>query len=504
MPIVVSACARSSSSPSSVAIANAASARRRPSSVSPAISRMRAEKARTRGRRGRDRVAGEILRAREMLEDGVVLTSLPEDAREERLRLGCALRVADRQQRVSRGLERLLLPCDVVGPDGARRQAGTAGRAARRLCGQSASASSYCAAATAKLLRANARSPAARRASRVRSTSSSSSLPDARTSSSAERQWYASISAWSSGRPRPSIHSATPRCLCARSARGNLAVRRRRERARARMRARLSPSTDERRWRRTKPFRSSEWSEPCRGCRLAADGAGPEDLPDDGCVLEQALLRSGQPVEARRDDALERLGKRELLGRALLEVQLGELLGVERVAARALEQRLLDVGGKQRAVEQVPDQRGGLLVGQRRERERRGVELAAAPVRAALEQLGPRRGDDEQRDVGHPVDELVDEVEQALVRPVESSKTRTSGRCSASSSRKRRQAAKASFRRSPPSSDSSSSPAERARGDATRPTSASPELPTSSSTALAELLARCRSRRPARGCRPAP
>ena len=37
----------------------------------------------------------------------------------------------------------------------------------------------------------------------------------------------------------------------------------------------------------------------------------------------------------------------------------------------------------------------------------------------ALEELRPRRRDDEQRDVGHPVDELVDEVEQALVRPVE-------------------------------------------------------------------------------------
>ena len=45
-----------------------------------------------------------------------MLTPLPEDAREERLRLGCALRVADRQQCVSCGLECILLARRVVGP----------------------------------------------------------------------------------------------------------------------------------------------------------------------------------------------------------------------------------------------------------------------------------------------------------------------------------------------------------------------------------------------------
>ncbi len=65
------------------------------------------------------------------------------------------------------------------------------------------------------------------------------------------------------------------------------------------------------------------------------------------------------------------------------------------------------------------DQLCGLVVGQRRERKRRRVELAAAPARAALEELRPRRRDDEQRDVRQPVDELVEEVEEALVRPVD-------------------------------------------------------------------------------------
>ena len=51
--------------------------------------------------------------------------------------------------------------------------------------------------------------------------------------------------------------------------------------------------------------------------------------------------------------------------------------------------------------------------------ERRRIELAAAPARAPLEQLRPRGRDGQQRDVRDPVDELVHEVEQALVRPVE-------------------------------------------------------------------------------------
>ena len=57
--------------------------------------------------------------------------------------------------------------------------------------------------------------------------------------------------------------------------------------------------------------------------------------------------------------------------------------------------------------------------GQRREADRRRVELAAAPTGPSLEQLRPGAADDEQRDAAQPVDELVDEVEQAVVGPVQ-------------------------------------------------------------------------------------
>ena len=166
-------------------------------------------------------------------------------------------------------------------------------------------------------------------------------------------------------------------------------------------------------------MRSSEWSE-----AVAASGSRPIELAQNTLPTTAASCRRlfsgvGKPVETGGDDALERLRERELVGRALLGVELDELLRVERIAAGPLEQGLLRLGGEQRPAEQAPDQLGRLLVGERGERERRRVELAAAPARPALEELGPRGRDDEQRHVGHPVDELVEEVEEALVGPVD-------------------------------------------------------------------------------------
>ena len=78
-----------------------------------------------------------------------------------------------------------------------------------------------------------------------------------------------------------------------------------------------------------------------------------------------------------------------------------------------------DSAASERLLQKLPEQERRLLVGERLERERGRVELAAAPAGPPLEELRPRRADHEQRDVGHPVDQLVDEVEQALVRPVQ-------------------------------------------------------------------------------------
>ena len=72
-----------------------------------------------------------------------------------------------------------------------------------------------------------------------------------------------------------------------------------------------------------------------------------------------------------------------------------------------------------RPAEEAREEQRRLVVRQRRERECRRVELAAGPAGSTLEQLRPRGRHDQQRHVRHPVHELVDEVEQALVRPVQ-------------------------------------------------------------------------------------
>src|SRR6185295_17594496 len=94
------------------------------------------------------------------------------------------------------------------------------------------------------------------------------------------------------------------------------------------------------------------------------------------------------------------------------------LLGVERIPARSLEQLRLRVRLEQRTFAQRSDQLRRLLTRERRERDVRGVQLPSAPRLPALEQLQPRRAENQHRDVTHPVREVLDEVEQAVVGPL--------------------------------------------------------------------------------------
>ena len=58
------------------------------------------------------------------------------------------------------------------------------------------------------------------------------------------------------------------------------------------------------------------------------------------------------------------------------------------------------------------------LLGERLEIERREAALPGAPGRATLDQLRPRKGDDEERMVPRPVEQVLDEVEQPRVGPL--------------------------------------------------------------------------------------
>ena len=71
------------------------------------------------------------------------------------------------------------------------------------------------------------------------------------------------------------------------------------------------------------------------------------------------------------------------------------------------------------ASEEVPGEPAGLVGGERLEKDRGCVVLASTPGVAGVEELGAGHADDEQRRVADPVDDVLDQVEQRRLRPVD-------------------------------------------------------------------------------------
>jgi hypothetical protein len=99
--------------------------------------------------------------------------------------------------------------------------------------------------------------------------------------------------------------------------------------------------------------------------------AHPKDLAEHGRVLEQALAVRRERVQAGGDQCLQALGQRRLgedvspvIEGAVCE-QSHELLRIEWVAARAFEDRLLELPAEVSAGSEVRDELGRLLVRER-------------------------------------------------------------------------------------------------------------------------------------------
>ena len=122
------------------------------------------------------------------------------------------------------------------------------------------------------------------------------------------------------------------------------------------------------------------------------DAAEPEDLPVHSGLSEQLLFGSGQGVQSRSDDTLNRL--RQLAARTALRQHADVLLREQRVATRSLEQRLLLVRKLKRPLEHRREQAHRLVVAERLQRDRGRVCLPASPGLAPLQQLRPCCSDD--------------------------------------------------------------------------------------------------------------
>src|SRR6266508_1327749 len=111
------------------------------------------------------------------------------------------------------------------------------------------------------------------------------------------------------------------------------------------------------------------------GARTTIDEAAePEDLAENGCVLQQLLFLRWKAVEPRGDDALQRLGHWQVLSLTSLKRHCRVLLGIERITTRSREQRVLKSRIEQRLPEQRAEETGRLLFRKRRQRQRRRVE----------------------------------------------------------------------------------------------------------------------------------
>ena len=97
------------------------------------------------------------------------------------------------------------------------------------------------------------------------------------------------------------------------------------------------------------------------------DRSLPEDLAEDGPVLQHALLCGRQSIQPRGDHALNGLRQRQRTGVLTFLPHLHVLLGVERVAVSVVDDRLLGVGWEELQIGKRPDELQRLVGGKRRE-----------------------------------------------------------------------------------------------------------------------------------------
>ena len=228
---------------------------------------------------------------------------------------------------------------------------------------------------------------------------------------------------------------------------------------------------------------------------IAAIGARPEHLPDDGGVGQQRLRVRRQRVQPRGDQRLHGVGERHLRALAQLPARprCDEQVPVLRAAARTPRRT---AGCRRRGPgSAAAARRGSRSRRAARRRDAPSLPPTAAPrliecrvaqprgvVGVALEQLGPRGADDQQRHALGAIGEVLQECEHRVVRPVqvlEHQHRRVAA--SAMCSRNRRQAVNSSSRSAEEDASIPSSGRSRWRNQAR----SSPSGSTASSFAVA-------------------
>ncbi len=152
-----------------------------------------------------------------------------------------------------------------------------------------------------------------------------------------------------------------------------------------------------------------------------------EDLAFDRGVFEQAALVGFETVEAGGQERLDRRRHDDLTVTVtvivVVVVAVGDegdhLFEEERVAGRRCGDAGPGAGRQPAAAGEAGDQRGGRLRAERVKQQRAGVGLAVGPGRALLEELRSGQADDQDGDVADGVGEVLDQVQQCRLGPVD-------------------------------------------------------------------------------------
>ena len=138
--------------------------------------------------------------------------------------------------------------------------------------------------------------------------------------------------------------------------------------------------------------------------------------PNDGRTLEQLPLLVGEGIEPRREQRLNR--RRHMFRVAPFDQHREQLLDEERIPRCNLADPGMGVGCELGTADELLDQLVRFDFRERLEREGLGLGLPA-PVPPDVDQIGPREADEQERGVSRPVHEMLEQVEQGRLGPVD-------------------------------------------------------------------------------------
>src|SRR5262249_47245189 len=148
------------------------------------------------------------------------------------------------------------------------------------------------------------------------------------------------------------------------------------------------------------------------------DRTAPEHTADHRGTLEHKLRARRKTVDPRRDQRLERVRNRGAPVLAFGE-HAYRLFDEQWIPLGLREHVAADVGWEPGLGEQRVDELFRVVVREGAELDRRAAHPAPAPAARALHELRTSEAEDQHRRVAHPARDVLDEVEERLLRPVD-------------------------------------------------------------------------------------